>query len=316
MVAIKTQSQYAALVGTKDPYANSGANKWEGKTKEGTPTQAANWGKILKMAEGESFSLVTPAARPSGSTLTYLQMKVRKIAAEMKFSYGFVWDLATLGGVSQRVEVRADERRITYYQRLLVDRILRRVRKIVLSDGVARQLIPPHPNMLRCSWHFGQRIITDVGYEVDNDLKLVNAGLKAADDVATKYAEGGGDLREILQRNSSVIAFAQQLAAVSGQPLEMLAPGLWPNGSQLLAAMQSEPPPPPAPGSQAAVGDKGAAQIVDILTRVSTGQMDRDSAVQTLVTVYEVPRATAEKIVPEEGAMEQPEQSDGKNRNE
>ncbi len=299
-IAGKTQSQFAGLIGTKNPYSQSGAGAWEGKTKEGTPTQQAQWGKLLRMLEGETFSLIAPPSRPSGGFMAFVQMVIRMIASSLQLSYGFVWDLATLGGVAQRVEVRADERRIMYFQRMLVDRLLRRTRKVVLAYGVAMGEIPAHPRMNRCNWHFGERIITDAGYEVQNDLNLLNAGLVAADDVASKYSRGGG-LREIGQRNASIVNFFRKLAAEAGVPIEMLAPGLWPSASQLLAAMSSEPPPPPEPGSLAAVGDKGAGQIVDLLSKVSTGMMDRDAAKQTLVTVYGLTPELAERIVPEEG---------------
>ncbi len=299
-IAGKTQSQFAGLVGTKDPYAKSGVGAWEGKTKEGTPTQNAMWGKILKMAEGESFSLLAPPNRPSGGFMAFIQMVIRKIAVALGFSYGFVWDLASLGGVTARVEVRADERRINYYQRLLVGHVLRRIRKIVLAHGVAFDGLPAHPQMNRCTWHFGARIITDVGYEVQNDLSLLNAGLVAADDVATKYSDGGG-LREIADRNATIVNFFRKVAAENGVPIEMLARGLWPDASQLLAAMNSEPAPPPKPGSLEAVGDKGAGQIVDLLSKVTTGQMERETAVQALVTVYGIPAETAESIVPAHG---------------
>jgi hypothetical protein len=36
------------------------------------------------------------------------------------------------------------------------------------------------------------------------------------------------------------------------------------------------------------------------LSKVSTGMMDRDAAVQTLITVYGIDREVAEKITPEE----------------
>ena len=77
-----------------------------------------------------------------------------------------------------------------------------------------------------------------------------------------------------------------------------------PYATQMLAAMNTPPGLPPDPGSLEAVGEKGAAQIVDLLSKVATGQMDRESAVQTLVTVYGLYPEQAEQIVPEKGKRE------------
>ena len=70
------------------------------------------------------------------------------------------------------------------------------------------------------------------------------------------------------------------------------------NGSQLLGAMQTPPPPPPEPGSQEAIGDKGAANLVEMFIAVTEGRMERDSAIATCVTVYGMDDEQAEEIVP------------------
>ena len=299
--AIKEQAQFAAFVTTKDPNARNGADAWEETTKNGTKMQKAEYGKVLTLAEGEGVSFANPAARPSGSFMAFMQLVIRKMAVSLGLSFGFLWDLSMLGGVSQRVEVRSDERRIQYWQRNLIDRCLRRIRRVVLAYGVARGEIPAHPNMAVCAWHFGERVITDAGYEVQNDLAMMQASVVAWDDVATKYGNGS-NLRDIMRRNVAAVRAAQQEAAEGSVPIELFAPGLMPNATQLLAAMNTSPeevnPPPPTPGSLEAVGEKGAAQIVDLLTKVATGQMDPESAVQTLVTVYGLYPDQARKIVP------------------
>lgn len=303
-LAIKEQSQYAAMVTSKNPFSDQGVAAWTGKTKEGTPTQQAVWGKILRLAEGESVTGFQPSARPTGATLAYFQLRVRQMAISLGLTYGFLWDLATLGGVTARIEVRSDERRISYWQRLVVDRLLRRTRRMLLSHGIAYGQIPPHPNMSRCNWHFGQRVVTDAGYEVQNDLNLLTAGLVAADDVATKYNDGS-NLRDVMTRNAASVQEGRAISSDSGVPMELLAPTMWANATQQLAAMETDPAETvPPPGSLAAVGEKGAAQIVDLLSKVATGAMERAAAVQTLVTVYGLESEQAEEITPPQGKRE------------
>lgn len=294
-IAGKTQSQWAALVGSKDPYAKSGVAQFEGTTPEGTPSQAAVYGKILRMAQGETFSLVPPGNRPSGSFLAGLQFYIRKIAVSLDLPYGVVWDLLTLGGVTARVEVKQFERRTIYWQKLLVDRILRRLRKMVLARGVALDRIPAHPMMNRCKWHFGTAIITDVGYEAQNDLAMVQGGILPVTDVAAKY---NSDPLDTGRANAAVIQGLQGIAQQFNIPIELLVGTMFPNATSLLAAMNSQPPPPPKPGSLEAVGEKGAAEIVGMLSDVTQGKLDPEAARQALVTIYKVTPAIAESIVP------------------
>jgi len=294
-IAGKTQSQYAALVGSKDPYRTSGAAAFEGKTPEGTPTQAAVYGKILRMAEGETFSLVPPGNRPSGSFLNGLQFYIRKIAVWLDLPYGIVWDLMTLGGVTARVEVKQFGRKCDYYRKLLVDRILRRLRKMVLARGVALDHVPAHPLMNVCKWHFGTDIITDVGYEAQNDLAMVSGGVISATDMAMKY---NADPLETGRSNAALIQGLQGIAQQFSIPIELLVGTMFPNASQLLASMNTPPPPKPKPGSLEAVGEKGAAEIIAMLADVTQGKMDPEAARQALVTIYKVPAEVAEDIVP------------------
>jgi hypothetical protein len=260
------------------------------------------------MAEGESFSFVQPGNRPSGAFLAGLQAIVRIIAICLDLPYGFVWDLATLGGVSQRVEVEQCQRRINYFRSIIKDQFLRRARRMRISRQIAFKLLPPHPNWKSCTWHFGKWITTDAGYETANDVTMVKLGGMPMDSLTEKYGHGG--ILEVARKNGSTIKALQALAAELMVPIEMLVPDWQPQATDRLASMATPPPPPPKPGSLEAVGDKGAGQIVEILSEVSTGQFDRDAAIETLVTVYGISREKAEAIVPPQGKRQQKPKED------
>lgn len=297
-VAGKTQSQWAALIGVKDPFANKGATAWSDKTAEGTPTQPAQWGKIMKMAEGEVFNMLSPPARPSGAFLTFIEMIIRKMAVSLDLPYGFLWDLAALGGVTARIEVQQAMRRIEYWQQqVLVSKILNRVRQKVLAQGVALGQLPPHPLWRKCEWHFGLSIQTDVGYEMEADLGAVSAGLFAISDVSGKY---GRSPREVFLSNATTANEAIQVGAEADLPVEVFARGLFPDITQQKANLVTGPTPPPPPGSQAALGDKGVQQLIDLIEAVGEGKVDRDAAKNTLKRVFGIPEAIAESMIPEE----------------
>lgn len=295
-VAGKTQSQWAALVGLKDPFNNTGATAWTDKTADGTPTQPAEYGKILRMAEGEVFSMLAPPARPSGAFMEFVQVLIRKMAVSLDLPFGFLWDLATLGGVTARIEVQQALRRIEYWQHLLKHKLLNRVRQKVIAQGIAQGILPPHPLWKKCEWHFGLSIQTDVGYEMESDIQAISAGIIPVSDVTGKY---GKSPREVFLSNATTANEAIQIGAETNVPVEVFARMLYPDITEQKAAMVTGPIPPPQPGTFEAIGDKGVKQVVEILKAVGDGKLDADSAKNTLKRVFHIPDKIAEQMVPE-----------------
>lgn len=298
-IAGKTQAQWAALIGTKDPFKGQGADAWSGKTKEGTPTQEAQWGKILKMAEGENFSMLSPAARPSGAFMAFVQMLIRKLSVSLNLPYGFVWDLATLGGVTARIEVQGALRQIQYWQdNILVGIILNRIRQKVLAQAIAQGLCPGHPNWKKCEWHFGPWITTDAGYEMQNDIAGVQTGIIPISDVAGKY---GYTVREVLLSNATAANEALSVGSEVELPVEVFAKGLWPDITRQKAAYLTPTPlPPPPAGSIEAIGDKGVGKLLELIEKVGEGTVDRESGIETAMRVFSLTRSQAEKLIPDE----------------
>lgn len=313
-VAIKSQSLIASAGTAADPYNERNREVFGPKTGtteengKGATTRKAVYGQHLDIPAGYTFNMVAPPARPSGSSLTYHQLRIRMMATSLGVSYGFLWDLATLGGVTARIEVKGDARKFAYWRRLLVDGILRRARMLLLSHGVAYGHIPAHPNMRRCAWHFDREIITDAGYEINNDLQLAAAGLVKWGSLATKYADDGSDLADVQRANSGAVQTAAGIAANSRVPIELFAGSLMPNATAQLAGMETgeEDIQPPPPGSVQALGDKGAQQVFAMLESAANGSMPREEVIASLVTIYGMPQEQAEAICPEK--QKQPKQ--------
>jgi capsid protein len=292
----KVQSQWAALVGLKDPFANKGATAWTDKTPDGTPTQPAQWGKIMRMAEGEVFNMLAPPSRPSGAFMEFVQMLIRKMAVSLDLPYGFLWDLATLGGVTARIEVQQATRRIGYWQELLINKVVNRTRQNVIAQGIMQQLLPPHPNWRKAEYHWGLSIQTDVGYEMEADISAMNTGIISVSDITGKY---GKNPREVFLSNATTFNEAVQVGAETGVPMEGFAPGLYPNGTALKASINTGPIPPPPPGSQEALGEKGVTQLLELLKAVGDGKVDPESAIQTMKNTFGIPEAMARKMCPD-----------------
>jgi hypothetical protein len=78
-----------------------------------------------------------------------------------------------------------------------------------------------------------------------------------------------------------------------GVPIELLLRDL-DNPTALIAAMERaktgapDPaaPPPPPPGLIGTLGDKGVKSLLDMVMAVNRSEMDRDSGINTAMTVY------------------------------
>ena len=310
MMSAKTQSQFSVMVGVKDPFSNQGPAAWSGKTDSGTPTQDALYGKILKMSEGENFSMMAPAARPSGAFMNLVDTLIRKLAISLELSYGMVWNLATLGGASQRIETEADNLKIQTWQELLKDYLLIRVRNKVIAQGIANKELPPHPNWKRCNFRFGKAINADLGYEMEADIKGVQMGILEVDKVVAKHT--GMSFSEVTKSNIASANTAINNATAGTMPVEVFAKGLFPDiTAQRAAYIQSQqpPPPPPSPVSIGVLGDKGIKPLIEIMEKVGDGSIDRESAINAIIDIYSQPgnplsRQDAEKIIPDEPAEE------------
>ena len=309
-IAGKTQSQWAALIGTKDPFSQTGPGAYTGTTANGTPTQDAQWGKILKMAEGENFSMLSPSARPSGAFMMFVQTLIRRMALSLGVSYGFMWDLASLGGVSARIELQGDLRKIQYWQNnILIGKILNRVRNKVIAQAIAQQQLPPCQAWNKCGWSFGPHITTDAGYEMRNDLDALGAGISAVSDITAKY---GKSPAEVFSSNATTANEAINVGTNASLPVEVFARGLYSDiTAQRAAYLQSQQPPlPPAsPVSIGVLGDKGIKPLIDIMEKVGSGMIDRESAINAIIEIYSQPdnplsRQDAEKLIPEEPSEE------------
>ena len=305
-IAGKTQSQYAVGLTTKDPFNNNGPSGWSGQTTTGTPTQDALWGKVMKFGEGESMAMLSPSARPSGAFMAFIQTLIRKMSVSLGISYGLLWDIAILGGANTRVEIQSDLRKIEYWQQNIIENIiLRRVRNKVIAQGIAMKALPPSPGWRICAFNFGRHLTADLGHEAEADLQLASAGVLEIESVISKHT--GKSASEVFASNAAVANAAIGKAAEHGQPVEVFAKGLYPDiTAQRAAFLQSQapPPPPPDPLSIQVLGDKGLKPLVDIMEKVGDGTMDRESAINAVMKIYDISRADASKVIPEEPAEE------------
>lgn len=303
-VAAKFAASWAAFVRQKDASA-PGSFKWN-ESKDGgktPPSMPGMPGQVIRLdGQTEDISFAPGTQRPSGAFMALVEALIRELALGLDLPYGFVYDLSRLGGVTARIEIQAVMRKLRWYQRVVTDTILDRVKRRVLMLGIAKGDLPLVPDWDRGSWRFGQTLTGDVGHQTTADLALVEAGAKSISQVAADY---NNDFRTLAEQKASEVQIIQEVAEQKEVPIEFLARWL-DNPTATLAALErartGEPdpdaPPPPPPGLIGVVGEKGLKPLLDIIEQVGKGEIDRDTAVLSVRKIYGLSLRQAMELVP------------------
>lgn len=304
----KFASSFSGFITSANPWPNTGAGAFDTKaTSSGPPEMSAQAGKVVRLGETESISFAPGVDRPSNAFLNLVETLEAQTASGLGLPIGFIKDFSRFGGVTARLESQLVMRAIWRWQDLLVDRVLDRVKNLVLAKGIANGHIEAHDNWEVGSWQFAAHLTADIGHEVNADLALNQAGAKPLRQIIEAH---GGDFRETMEQNASEISQMRDIAARYEVPIELFVRSL-PEATQMLAGMVT-PPAPPTLGES--VGDKGVKNIFDLLEKVGEGIIPTDAAVQTLVHTYGIPLAQAKKIVPKKASIDVNGSKDGKSK--
>lgn len=303
----KFASIHSGFFKPTDPYAKAGLGTWDdpGDTATGKPASInAAAGLIRQMPVGMGDIVYPPAMNePAGAFMNLFETGIRKIAVALDLPYGFVWDMAVFGGATARIETMSANRLFGDKRALMVDRFLEGVKNEVLALGIAQRDIPAHPNFRAGKFHFGSRLTADVGHETSALIQARDSGFTSTTRIAEEWYDE--DFDELTQTQAGETQFRQQVAGTTGVPIELLDK-VQPNATALLAAINTppQPPPQPPPGLIGEQGDKGVQPLLDILEAVGEGRMDRESGINAVMELYDLPRAKADAMVPEEGKAE------------
>ncbi len=305
-VAAKFAASFAGFVKMKDTGA-PGAADWDetpAATRGGvTGVLRAEAGTVMRMEAGTEEIVFPPGAqRPSGAFMALVEALIREIALAVNLPYGFVYNMAAFGGVTARLETQAAQRVIRYYQERLEEVLLTRVVRKQLLLGIAGGKIRGVKNWDKGAWRYGAAITGDVGHQTQADLDLVRAGGKTISQIAMEH---GNSFAQVIDEKASEIEKIKNTAEERGIPMELLMAELgqptmmFANLERAKAGLPDpDAPPAPPPGLIGSVGEKGVKPLLDILEKVSTGAMDRESGVLAVMQIFGMSFAKADRIVP------------------
>jgi capsid protein len=326
MDAIKFAASYAAFTYNETPFSEQAAMAFDSEKKpDGGNKYSVKPGTIQNLTGGQRIEFAPGASRPSGAFMAWFEAKVREISVGLNVPFGFVWNLALLGGVTARIEVAQMKRTLDDIRTVAMTRMLDPLKDRVLRRGIALGLIPAHPKFGKGRWGFGPDITGDVGHDTNADISLLSAGIFSESNlIEGKY---GGDFEEHCYTQAREMQTRQRVAAETGVPVELQSQR-WQNATQLMAAMNGRGDPaaegavldqaagpqgpsgqssqsgqegmPPVPAGLAAAHGKDAVKgLLDVMKQMNRGELTREQAVQILVVSYGLDLAEAEEAVPE-----------------
>ena len=216
--------------------------------------QRITGGKLVALKPHESLESYQ-SNRPSPTFTGFLE-HLRRDSALGILPYEFAADSSKIGGAGVRMVVAKADRRFSFRQMILIQRLIKPVWFYIIGDAIDRGVLPDAPNWWRISCVTPRRLTCDAGREAQQNRADVEMGLKTISD---HYEELGADFGEELERRAQDAKMILETAAKYGVPLEML----WkPSGGMLVPASEpnegggSQNGAPQATSGRASSGDR------------------------------------------------------------
>jgi capsid protein len=257
-------------------------------------------GQIKYIPSGSAVNFVK-SERPSGQWQSYVTMLVRHIALPLNLPFGFVYDLAGLGGPSARMDAQQAHRVIQGWQQNLIECGLDDTKDAFILEGIARGEIDYIETWNRGIWQFPPAITIDVGRDSAAGITEIRSGLRTKSDW---YAEDGKDAEEqssiIEQEAEATIERAKALAERTGVPINIaldLMEARNPNPTGSFGVVD-----PSAKDNKTAliqdIGIGGTQALADMIAQVGAGAITPDTARAILVSVFGMTGEQANAIFP------------------
>jgi capsid protein len=174
-------------------------------------------GKLVALKPEESLDSFA-SNRPSPTFTGFLE-HLRRDSALGVIPFEFAADSSKIGGAGVRLIVAKADRRFSYRQLILIQRLIKPVWAFVIGDAVARGDLPLVPDWHRIACVCPKRITVDAGREAQQNRADVEMGLKTISD---HYEELGADFGEEIERRARDAKLILETAAKHGVPVELL----------------------------------------------------------------------------------------------
>ncbi|TSA33257.1 MAG: phage portal protein [Verrucomicrobiaceae bacterium] len=194
-----------------------GAQAIQPQASDAAQLQKIIGGKLVALKPDESLDSFQ-SNRPSPTFTGFLQ-HLRRDSALGVLPFEFAADSSKIGGAGVRLVVAKADRRFSYRQLILINRLIEPVWAYVIGDAIARGELAAQPQWWRISCTTPKRVSVDAGRESQQNRADVEMGLKT---ISQSYGELGLDFEEEMRVRARNARFLVDLAAEFQIPLEML----------------------------------------------------------------------------------------------
>ena len=174
-------------------------------------------GKLIALKPNESLDSFQ-SNRPSPTFTGFLEY-LRRDSALGVLPFEFAADSSKIGGAGVRLVVAKADRRFSYRQLILIQRVLRPVWAYVIGDAVATGELPNQVAWHKVRYQKPRRVTVDAGREAQQNRADVETGLKT---LSESYAELGLDFEEQAEIRAQDARILIDLAAKYSIPLDLL----------------------------------------------------------------------------------------------
>lgn len=174
-------------------------------------------GKLVALKPNESIDSFE-SKRPSPTFTGFLE-HLRRDSALGILPFEFAADSSKIGGAGVRLVVAKADRRFSYRQLILIQRLIKPIWAYVIGDAITRGELPIQPGWQRISCTTPRRITVDAGREAQQNRADVETGLKT---LSEHFSELGADFTEEIERRAQDAKLILETAQKYGLPVEML----------------------------------------------------------------------------------------------
>lgn len=168
-------------------------------------------GKMVALQQGEDIKPFE-SSRPSPTFTGFLE-HLRRDSALGMLPFEFAADSSKLAGSGVRLTVAKADRRFSYRQTLLIDRMLRPLWLWVIGHAIATGKLEAVENWTEINFTTPRRVTVDAGREAQQNREDVKAGLKTLTD---HFAELGMDIHEEMENRAREMQLIQTTAQKYG----------------------------------------------------------------------------------------------------
>lgn len=168
-------------------------------------------GKMVALQQGEDIKPFE-SSRPSPTFTGFLE-HLRRDSALGMLPFEFAADSSKLAGSGVRLTIAKADRRFSYRQTLLIDRMLRPLWLWVIGHAIATGKLEAVENWTEINFTTPRRVTVDAGREAQQNREDVKEGLKTLTD---HFAELGMDIHEEMENRAREMHLIQTTARKYG----------------------------------------------------------------------------------------------------